>query len=428
MTAPPPSRPRLVDVAASVAAREPARLRELLALVDAGLDAVDPELAVAAALTPHRPKLAGATVIALGKAAPAMARGAARALPEGVGRLVVVTDHPEPVPAGAEILVTSHPLPDDRSLAAGRLLLEVVAASAQPILFLISGGGSALAEVPGPGLSLADVTATYAAMLRVPLTIEEANTVRSHLSRLKGGRLAAAARVPVLSLLVSDVGPHPHLIASGPTVACRSSPADALAVIRRHHLEVPGSVVAYLATAGPPPALQPAPVVTAADGATAAAAAAAAGRRRHLPVTVVATDLAGEARRAAREVIAATPPGQIGIFAGETTVAVRGEGAGGRNQEGALAAAAVLDGTDSALLTFGTDGVDGPTDAAGGYVDGSTGAALRAAGIDVDATLAENDSHTALASIGAVVRTGPTGMNVADLWVVDRRRSGSGGP
>jgi glycerate 2-kinase len=416
-----PGLPRLAAVAAQIQAEQPTRLRDALELTQAALEAVDPEAATVRALDGVDLGFEKMAVVALGKAAPAMARGAARALDTSARSILVVTDHDAAVPVGTELIVSSHPVPDGRSLAAGRRLLEVVERSQLPVLFLISGGGSALAEVPAEGLSLADVAATYRAMLHANIGIDEANIVRAHISRIKGGRLAAVTPLPVATILISDVGPHPHLVASGPTLPCTSTPDQALEVIKRHRLDLPAAVVATLSKGIPAPRLAEAPVVMAADGKMAAEAAVEAGRRRGLPTSLLTTSLHGEARTAVRDALIFVHAGEIAVLAGETTVEVRGNGRGGRNQEAALAATTEIAGTPWSVLTFGTDGIDGPTDAAGAYVDGATGQRLRAAGIDVDDALERNDSYSALGAVDALVRIGPTGANVADLWIVDRR-------
>jgi glycerate 2-kinase len=419
---PPPHPPSASLSAATVAADDPARARDLFGVLQAALAAVDPEAAVIRTLTEHPPAGEKVTVLALGKAGPAMARGAARVLGARTGRTIVVSDHPENVPRGAELRVTSHPWPDSTSVAAGRLLLRAASESRHPILFLVSGGGSALAEVPAPGLDLDDLVAVYDTMLRTAVTIEETNIVRAHLSQIKGGRLAAAAATPTTTVLISDVGDHPDLIASGPTLPCRSLPSDALEVLERHSLTVPDSVREVLENAPPPPTVEPGPVIVAADGRSSAAAAADEAGRRGITARVVTTELAGEARDTALDSLDATPKGEVGVFAGETTVTVRGDGDGGRNQEAALAVSLAIRETGDVFVAFGTDGIDGPTDAAGAYVDGSTARRMQEAGIDAADALARNDSHRALEAAGALIRTGPTGVNVADLWLVDRRR------
>lgn len=408
--------------AASIQASEPGRCAELLGLLDAGMSALDPERAVARVLTAHPPPGADVVVLALGKAASAMARGAAAALGRRARMGLVVSDHPEPVPEGAELLVTCHPLPGLSSVEAGRRLLEAVAAPGDHIVFLVSGGGSALAEVPRAGIGLEELVVVYDLLLREGVAIEEANIVRCHLSALKGGRLAAAAAAPITTVVLSDVGPRLDLVASGPTVAPPSRPGDAVDVLRRHGLvqRTPPAVLKILA--GDDEVQVPAgTIIPAGDGGSAAEAVIAAGRDVGLPVSMVTTSLSGESADAARHALESVPAGAVGVLAGETTVTVRGSGRGGRNQEAALAAALAVDGGEGAFVALGTDGVDGPTDAAGAYVDASTAQRMRAAGIDPPAALERNDSHTALAAAGALIRTGPTGVNVADLWMVDRR-------
>lgn len=388
-------------------------------LVATGLAAVDPERTVARQLEIDPPP-GTVTVLALGKAAPAMIRGAARVLGSSITDALVISDHHEPVPAGAELLVSSHPVPDASSLRAGQSLLARATTTRNPILALLSGGGSALAEVPAAGLSLEVVAETYNVLLRAGVPVEDANTVRIHLSRLKGGRLALASSQPIRTLALSDVRGDPAAVASGPTVACRSTPADAISVLEAHGLlgRVPAPVLSHLAAAEAPPPPPHEDLRVVADGATAGRAMASA---RRLPTRLISTELAGAAAVQAVAALSATPPGSIGILTGEATVTVRGRGRGGRNQEAALAAAIELEGTDDSFLAFASDGVDGPTDAAGAYVDGTTAARIAAAGIEPREALANNDSYTALDAAGALIRCGPTGVNVADLWLVDRR-------
>ena len=414
---------RLVDLASSIAAAEPERLHELLSLLDAALEAIDPEKAVRGLLEQDPPPGDRVTVLAVGKAAPAMTRGAVAALGERTSRIVIVTDHSEPVPEGAEFLIGAHPVPDASSLDAGRRLLAAASEPTDHVLFLVSGGGSALAEVPRPGISLTDLAEVYELMLMTGVPIEDANTVRSHLSALKGGGLAAAASAPTTTVIVSDVGKRIEMVASGPTLPCDSTSADARAILDRHGLSsrVPEAVAEALGSSERPPDLPPGKVMVAGDGALAAEAVASVAGGRGIPADVVETDLRGEASTTAIEALSATQPGRIGIFAGETTVTVRGSGRGGRNQEAALAAALELEDSGDRFVTFGTDGIDGPTDAAGAYVDGATATRIRAQGLDPETALADNDSHTALRAAAALLRPGPTGVNVADLWLVDRR-------
>lgn len=413
-----------MDLARTLGDRLPVATRpdhrdDLFALVGVALEQVDPERSVAIALTEERPNTP-ITVLALGKAAPAMTRGAAQALGSEFPSCIVVSDHIEEVPPGTELIVSSHPVPDRASLRAGEILLRAAAESRDPVLLLLSGGGSALAEVPASGVDLEAVAGTYSLMLRAGVPIQAANTVRTHLSRFKGGRLALAARSPVLTLVASDVGSDPRWVASGPTATCRTSPADAVAVLEQYDLvdRVHPSIRAHLAGTEAPPPLTREDLRLIADGSQAAGAMAQAGS---LPIRLLTTALDGEASDAARLALSSTPPGEIGVLAGETTVTVGGRGRGGRNQEAALAAAIALEGEEAGFLSFATDGIDGPTDAAGAYVDGATAARIRAAGVDPVAALSDNNSHFALDAAGALIRCGPTGVNVADLWLVDRR-------
>ncbi len=401
----------------------PERCLELVRLTVEGLSGVDPKVAVEEVLSANDPDGEAITVIAIGKAAPAMARGASAHFRRRIRRMLVISDHQEPVPPGAELMVSSHPVPDKTSLAAGERALEVAADEADHVVFLISGGGSALAEVPQGDLTIDEVGEVFELLLWEGVTIEDANLIRTHLSSVKGGKLASVTAGPTTTIVHSDVGPNLELVASGPSIPAKSRPADALDALRRLDLvdRVPPRILAALGTEKSVVAGPTGTVFEAGSGATAAEAIAAAGRDLGLPTEVVTTSLRGEASEAAEWALNATSPGRIGIFAGETSVTVHGSGTGGRKPEAALAASLLIDGGDVAFLGFGTDGVDGPTDAAGAYVDGGTFERARRAGFDPVACLSANDSYPVLDAAGALIRTGPTGINVADIWVVDRR-------
>jgi glycerate-2-kinase len=247
---------------------------------------------------------------------------------------------------------------------------------------------------------------------------------------VKGGRLAAAAsRARLLTLILSDVVGDPlDAIASGPTVPDPTTYGDALEVIERFHLldRIPPAVLRHL-SAGlsgeiPETPTEPHPrsaVRVIGSGSIAAEAAVAASNRRGLRAEIVTTTLEGEAREAALDAIAIRRPGvDVLVFAGETTVTVTGDGIGGRNQEAALAATMAIEGTGTTFLAAGTDGIDGPTGAAGAIVDGTTAHRGAALGLDAHAYLARNDANTYLGAVGDLIVTGPTGTNVADLWLV----------
>lgn len=363
------------------------------------------------------------TVCALGKAAPAMARAAHRALGSSIAEAVVVSDHAEVLPDGFQLFLGSHPIPDERSVIGGAALLGA-AQRAQPdgtLVALVSGGGSALVEVPAGDLTIADVATTNSALILASVPIDEVNTVRRHLSLIKDGGLRRASPAPTLTLCVSDVvGGPPSAIASGPTLSDGSTPADAVAVLERHGLleRVPEDVVRLLESAPDPGRCDETHVVeVVADGGVAADAAAAACVDRGLDATVVTRALSGGASSEAAKLMDGARPGVVSIAAGETTVAVGGSGSGGRNQHAALATAIAIEGTGAVFAALGTDGRDGPTDATGAIVDGGTACRIRAAGIDPAEALRRFDSHPALDVSGDLISTGRTGTNVGDLWL-----------
>ncbi len=396
------------------------------------LDAVEPARLTRTALTGLVGGTTPATIIAIGKAAPAMTRGAVEALGSSPVVGVAVSDHVEDVPGPIRLVVGDHPFPGERSMRAGRAVRDLLLATPPDhlVVLLVSGGGSALAELPVDGLDVAEVSATSRHLMRVGTPIAELNTVRRHLSQLKNGGLARIAgdrRMVVLA--ISDI---PRLrtsdIASGPTIADGTTARDALAVLRRRLTpdDIPPGVLRALreAEADAPPATT-APCTVIADGATAAHAAAAHLRGRGFACRVLDDPLEGDAIAASRAFCRTLSP-VVTITHGETTMQVTGAGTGGRNQSAALAAAIALDdGPPAAFGAFATDGVDGPTDAAGATVDHHTAGRMRQAGIDPPAHLAADDAHPALAAADALVRTGPTGTNVSDLWMGWRAPGGT---
>jgi hydroxypyruvate reductase len=386
-------------------------------------------------------------LLAIGKAAAPLARAALQQLGERVGDALVVTKTGHAggrVPPRLRIVEAAHPLPDEQSAAAGQAIADFLAGGCDEdlVLVLLSGGASALAVRPRTPLVVDDLRRTTDLLLRAGAPIEELNVVRKHLDELKGGglvRLAAPARIRALAL--SDViGDDPTLIASGPAVPDPSTFADALAVLARRDAlgAAPPAVRALLAGGArgeEPETLKPddplarlATTTVIANGAMALDAAAERARELGYVPRILGTGIAGEARAVGRaiaaEVRALTGRRRRGtlpialLWAGETTVTVTGAGRGGRNQELALATARGIDGIpDVCVAVLGTDGTDGPTDAAGGLVDGETAARARATGVDLEAALADNDSYTALDALGALIRTGPTGTHVNDIGV-----------
>jgi len=354
----------------------------------------------------------------------------------------------DPEPAHLERLTGGHPVPNFGSEAAGRRALAM-AAAARPderVLVLLSGGASALLAAPAAGLTLADKQRATTVLLNEGAEIHRLNVVRKHLSAIKGGQLAVATVAPCLTLMISDVvGDDPSVIASGPTVADPSTFRDALDAI--DHLggraAYPAAVVAHLerGMAGKNPETpKPGDPRLARSGALvvggrrqAMEGAAATARRLGYHVVVLEQPVVGEAREAAvvqighmAEVAAAADRRRpvCVISSGETTVRVTGLGRGGRNQEFALAAATMREhlGTSAPgrwmLASVGTDGVDGPTDAAGAVVDATTvERAIRAGLAPPGEFLHNNDAYGFFAPLGDLIKTGPTGTNVGDLQV-----------
>jgi hydroxypyruvate reductase len=336
-------------------------------------------------------------------------------------------------------------MPDQAGVDATRGIAELLgtAGDGDLVICVVSGGGSALLTLPADDISLADLQQTTDALLRCGATINEVNVVRKHLDAVKGGGLARlAAPAPVITLVLSDVVGNPlDAIASGPTVGDSSTFADAASVFDRYGLwdNVPASVANRLrdGAAGripdTPESADPLfarnQTVLVGSNLLACEAAAATAQALGFNALVLTTYVEGEAREAGRvlagllrEVDASSHPLARPcciVAGGETTVTVRGEGRGGRNQELALSAAFALRGLRDVLLaSIGTDGNDGPTDAAGAWVDGTTLERAEALGLDPDQFLANNDSYTFFDRLGDLIRTGPTNTNVNDLYLL----------
>ncbi len=431
---------------------DPARRRLLLDLAGAAVAAVDPSAAVAAGMQRDGDLLhvgdatarippGGVVILGLGKASVPMARAAGEILRGIPLSGAVVTNAPGPVPAGIEVITGGHPLPTEGSVAGGRRLLEFAAAAGTDrlVLVLVSGGGSALAEAPAEGLTLDDLIQVNVALIRCGAPITEINAVRKHLSAFKGGRLAMAARpAAMITLVISDVVGNPlDAIASGPTVPDRTTYRDALGVIDGHRLNVPPAVRRVLEQ-GAGGALRDTPaggeildeqtIRIIADAGAAAEGARAEAERRGIDARIATTGLIGEASSVGAAIggrLRVRTRIGVTISAGETTVTVTGTGRGGRNQELALAAGIALEGDPhAAVLSIGTDGVDGPTDAAGGIADGTTVRRGADRGLSASAALDNNDAGTYLGATGDLITTGPTGTNVGDVVIAMRSDEG----
>jgi glycerate-2-kinase len=378
--------------------------------------------------------------IAAGKAAVGMAQALDDVLEGRLETAVMTADVAGPTGPWRAYAAT-HPQPSEASEAAGRAALELADSARKNdalVVVCLSGGASAMLAVPAPGLTLADKMAVTRRLLLAGLNIGELNLVRRHLSAVKGGQLAARAGRS-LTLAISDVcvpvEDDPAVIGSGPTTGDDSTFADALDVLRRHRVlsDVPPAVIAHLEAGaaglidGPVPSadrrLTNAAYFIVASRHDAMRAAAETARHLGYQTYVEKSPTIGEAREAAREFLAKARglarPACI-VAAGETTVHVRGQGLGGRNQEFAVAALEPLaELGPAALASIGTDGRDGPTDAAGAFVYDCYWAALEPGASErVARTLEHNDSHPLLDAMGALVRTGPTGTNVGDLQVL----------
>ncbi|MSQ32993.1 MAG: DUF4147 domain-containing protein [Dehalococcoidia bacterium] len=381
------------------------------------------------------------TVVGAGKASAGLAEALQSLLGERITTGVVVVPQGIQASTGRVRLQTGgHPLPDAGGVAGARAALEL-AASAGPedlLVCLLTGGASALWPTPTAGLSLEDKQLTTALLVRSGAAIGEINTVRKHLSRIKGGGLArATGGAALLSLIISDVvGDDLATIGSGPTAPDATTYADAIAVLERHGLweRLPGAVrqhlqagQAGLAPETPKPGdpcFQPVQNLLLGNGSTALAAAAATARAQGLRPITSAEPVLGEARQAGRRLgrtlreLAHTQRGACFLAAGEPTVTVRGTGIGGRTLELALGAAQELSGTAGvALLACATDGQDGPSGAAGAIVDGVTIQRAAGLGLDVERSLMNNDTLPLFHALGDLIVTGPTGTNVADIYL-----------
>jgi glycerate 2-kinase len=381
-------------------------------------------------------------VVGAGKAGAKMARAVERLLDKRItGGLINVKHGHTAALRRIQINECGHPIPDrDGELGARRIAqIASQAGASDLIICLISGGASALLPLPAAPVTLEEKQAVTRLLLNSGANIHQINCVRKHLSALKGGQLARLAYpAALLTLILSDViGDDLDVIGSGPTAPDRSTLADARAILEHFAIwnQAPPSVRKRLnATAEETP--KPGDrifrkVQNLIVGSNRIAVDAAAGRARELGfrTMVLTTSLEGEAREVARVHAAIAreirgsgrplrPPACI-ISGGETTVTIQGDGLGGRNQEFTLAAAHDLAGVTGVLiLSAGTDGTDGPTDAAGAFADGTTLARAQASGLSIRESLASNDSYNFFDSLGDLIRTGPTGTNVADVQIV----------
>lgn len=410
----------------------------LTAIFNAAVAAADPELTIRSHL-PERPK--GRTIIVgAGKGSAQMAAAFEKTW-DGPLEGVVVTRYGYAAPCRKiRVLESAHPVPDAAGLEAAKTLLETVGGLTPEdlVVALISGGGSALLPSPANGLTLADEIALNEALLASGAPISAMNTVRKHISTIKGGRLAAAAwPARVVSLVVSDIpGDKPALVASGPTVPDKGSRADALGIVTAYGMTLPDAVMAHLnseAADAPRPddeRFSRNEVRVIASAAVSLEAAAAEAKKHGIEAVILSDSIEGEARDVgsvhaaiAREIATRNRPFRkpvLVLSGGETTVTLRAKGGkGGRNSEFLLAFALSVDGVAGVhALAADTDGIDGSEDNAGAFADGTSVSRMRAAGIDAKAMLAGNNAWTAFNAVGDLFAPGPTGTNVNDLRAI----------
>ncbi|NJE85036.1 glycerate kinase [Thermococcus sp. CX2] len=428
--------------------------RAALEIMNAALKAADPYLAVKRTLEYREDRLyvngkpfnvpGRVYLLAFGKAACAMAKAAYEVLGERIAEGLVVTkygyaancvDDPK-----ITVIEAGHPVPDENSMRgalAGVELAEKVGED-DLLLVLISGGGSALFTLPEDGISLDDKIQTNELLLKSGAKIYEINTVRKHISKVKGGKLAKLVKGTVVSLILSDVVGDPlEAIASGPTVSDPTTFEDAHRVLRLYGVwdklpeSVRGHIEKGLRGEAEETLKEDLPNVhnfIVGSGAIACEAAKRKAEELGFNAHILTTTLEGEAREVAlaigsliQEIASRNRPFErpaVLIAGGEWTVTIEGEaGLGGPNQEFALSIARKIAGLNAVVLALDTDGTDGPTDAAGGIVDGSTLEKLSEAGIDVEEVLRKHDAYRALEKVGALLRTGPTGTNVNSLVI-----------
>ena len=406
----------------------------ILRILAAALQAVDP----AEAVRKHIPKINGDVYgLAIGKASIPMLRALAEALP--LSGALAISKHASSRSSNLfSVVLGSHPVPDAKSLYAGQRVLEFVSSlgADDTVVCLISGGGSALVTAPQEGITLEDIQVLTSLLLSCGARIDEINTLRRQLDRIKGGGLARATNAKVISLILSDVIGNPlEAIASGPTSPNPTTNTDALAILKKYGIEkqVPDAILSFLEAGnasyskGMLTDIQQQVIgvqnVIIGDNKFAAQAALEQAGREGFSAEILTNELQGEAREVGvtlakqlqEEISKRTRPFCL-IAGGETTVTIKGAGTGGRNQELALAAVNELAGEkDVVLIALATDGEDGPTDAAGAVVTGESAWRAERLGVDAADHLSRNDAYPFFDALGDLIRTGPTGTNVNDL-------------
>lgn len=398
----------------------------VLRILSAALEAVEPYKAV----QKHLPNLSGRVYgLAIGKASIPMLAALAEHYP--LSGALAISKHASALSRNLfPVFTGSHPIPDSRSLEAGTRVLDFVSPlhEADTLVCLISGGGSALVTAPYEGITLEDMQALTSLLLACGARIDEINTIRRSLDRVKGGGLARATQAKIISLILSDVIGNPlEAIASGPTFPNPTTNADALAILEKYRLidRTPITIYELLTSASPLAGDGGGSVMNIIIGDNRLAAQAALEHAQHegFYSEILTSELQGEAREVGitmakrlRDEIAKQPRPFCLIAGGETTVTLRGNGKGGRNQELALAAVNELKGLENVMLiALASDGDDGPTDAAGAVVTGKTYQRAERLGVDAADYLSRHDAYVFFDKLNDLLKTGPSGTNVNDL-------------
>lgn len=407
---------------------------DALIIINESIKAVLPESAVIKALE-KKEFIGNTVVVAIGKAAWNMGNATKNTLQDKVTKGIVITKYGHSMGQieGFEIVEAGHPIPDENSINGANKALRLVENLTEKdnVILLISGGGSAVFEKPMDGVSLENIIHITDQLLGCGADIGEINTIRKRLSAVKGGRFAAkCGKANICAIVLSDVvGNRLDVIASGPAHPDSSTSKEALNIVEKYRIQVSDDIKAVLSTETPKSVNNCETIIAGSVKVLCTAAAMSAKRLGYKPV-IVSSTLDCEAKEAGKFVASISreirsnpnsllkPPCAI-IVGGETVVRLMGNGKGGRNQETALAAAMGIENIeDLVVFSIGSDGTDGPTDAAGGIVDGKTIDRMRQAGVRPQVYLDNNDSYNALKASNDLIITGPTGTNVNDIIVV----------
>ena len=398
---------------------------DIYKIIDHSLKKVLPDEAVNKALTSKTFPEGRRFIIAIGKAAYRMAETASKAIGYDKGIIITKYGHLKGPLENFEMYEAGHPLLDENTLKATKRVLELTAdlKKDDQIIFLVSGGGSALFE--DPFISLEELIDVNDQLLKCGADIKEINTIRKHLSKVKGGRFALhCSPAHIYQIVLSDVlGNRLDAIASGPAAADTSTSEDAFSIIRKYDLHLSDEALKMIEKETPKETDNVETFIGASIVDLCEAAKECA-QSLGYKTLILDTQKEGFAKDAGKDlaekavkVLNAAEEKTCLIMGGETIVRIKGKGLGGRNQECALSAAEYIRDKDIAIASIGSDGTDGPTDAAGGYVDGTTYSRLKDLGIDIHEVLEDNDSYHALKRIDQLVFTGPTGTNVNDLMI-----------